>query len=873
MIRREAARFATIAAIAMAALWLALGIHQPFDAAAGPQRQKAFLIGVVLPRHAIPGSRISGSLVVNPDDVEQDPRLIVKRVKVSLPVDAAGKPNLEDAFVDVGYARQSGSAGFSATVPADGSQLRLALGSIDAPEQTSRVDFPVQPSAASRRGSTHGYSMLPIESDSGVMAISGPYDGDSSKTRVTLNGKPAAVVAEASDAAYFAVGKGARAGRNRVVLEQAGRVVSFDMFEPEVTIAADRTVLKEGESAKFRVTVKLQGMPADEWRAGNPSDSYDTAGAVEHARNFTPPAAGAEGVIMLTITNQSADTVTMTPADNYSVPLTRAEAERGSKVVEGEVTARSAGPFELAASLVPLLAESPGVEQPRRETTEVARTDHTPTPSGEETPVEHRDHGTTEEPIPVAPVVPLVVPRPRCCVITSITITNNFNEKVFYILNGPYREGMSPPEDQWVQAGQSRTFTGDFGECVRIKAIQNRGYDEDGNPKTGVFDDETVCCSHKNKVVGFTYTINSVEWREGNDCPQKGGGVAPPPVIPVVPRRTPTATPTRTSTPTATPTETPTETATETPTPTWTPTATETATPVVVGPPPEANECPQRRKGCAALILDFLRNEKPGHATGKAYYFPDLDEIGNELHEMGCDVDEVAPTFVDVPAEKKDDPENDEKIAAAHSHNDQQWLNVYDAMGLHRARLRAGKEIAIEMVASHGGESRQYSPCGNWASSATGALSLSRQHFHESNYADARHNVCDWFVADLSCFSGLTSRAIDELENFGTATCAKAPKIDCPLHAGWEADTSMGTSIDATRVCYGSDVQREARKLRSAIDAQIHLNSPAIGYASLAKALKAIGTSANSYYTDRGYAKDVPPEHQRKGYQGENVGK
>ena len=835
MTRTETGRSATAVAIAKTALLLVVALAHSFDAASaeGSQRRKVFLIGVVLPRRASPGSRISGSLVADPDDIAQDPRLIVKRAKLSLPVDAAGKPILEDVFVDTGYGRQPGLTGFTATVPADGSQLRVACGSGEAVERASRLDFLVQPPTA--KAIPQGYSMLPIESDSGVMAINGPYDGDKSNTRVTVNGWPAAVVAESSDAAYFAVGSRAYPGRNSVVLAQRGRAIYFDMVEPQVTITADRTTLKEGESASFKVSVELQGMPANAWRAGNPSDAYDTAGAVAHARDFTPPATGADGVIMLTIKNQSMDTVTMSPADTYSVPLTRAEIERGPKVVEGEVTAHQAGPYDLDASLVPLLAESPGVEQPGGE---IARTDHTATPGSKETPV-----------------VPLVVARPKCCVIISITITNNFSEPLFYILNGPYVGDMSPPADQWVQPGQSRTFKGDFGECVRIKAIQNEGYDKKGNPITGLFDDESVCCSRKNKALRFSYTINSVEWREGNDCPQNGGVVPPPPLVPK-PSRTPTWTPTSTATPTQTSTPTPTA------TPTTGPGPGASVTPVIVAPPPPAQvDCPQRHDGCAALIIDFMRH------IGGTYRFSDLDEMGNQLREMGCEVDEVAPAFVEVPETKEHDPENDAKIAAADRHNNDEWAKVFAAEDSHQDRLRAGKEVAIELVGYHGDPSTRYLPCGDWTESAEIGLE-SRQFFHERNYFAAAHHVCDWFVADLSCFSGLTPRAIDELENFATATCTKAPKINCPLHAAWESDIAIGTAIDTTKVCYDSDTRATSRKLRHLLEAQIPLNSRAKGYASLAQALRTFGTGENSYYTDRGYAKDVSPIMSAKATRG-----
>ena len=195
----------------MAALFFALAIGESFDAAAAAQR-KAFLVGVVLPRHAIPGSRISGSLVANPDDIAQDPRLSVERVTLTLPADNSGRPILSDAFVDTGDGRQSASARFTARVPTDGSRIRVACGDINAPERAKHLDVPVQAGSANVKASSRGYSMLPLESDSGVMAINGRYDGDSAGTQVTVNGKPAAVLAESSDASYFAVGDTAHKG-------------------------------------------------------------------------------------------------------------------------------------------------------------------------------------------------------------------------------------------------------------------------------------------------------------------------------------------------------------------------------------------------------------------------------------------------------------------------------------------------------------------------------------------------------------------------------------------------------------------------------------------------------------------------------------
>lgn len=901
----------------MAALFFALALGQSFDAAsaAAAQRRKAFLVGVVLPRHANPGSQISGRVVANPDDIAQDPRLIVEHVTLTLPADDSGKPILNDAFVDTGDGRQSAAGRITARVPADGSRIKVACGETDAPERAKHLDVPVEPPSANVKASSHGYSMLPLESDAGVMAINGPYDGDSATTQVTVNGKPAAVVAESPDAAYFTVGDTAHKGRNRVVLKQHGRAVAFDMFEAEVSIAADRTTLKEHESAHFKVTVDgLQEMPAKDWRAGNPADLYDTTSAVKNARDFTPPPTGAEGVVMLTIANRSEQIVTMTPANNYSVPLTHAELERGPKIVEGEVTADQAGVFMLDASLVPLLAEAPGVEQPggprelaRAENTPTPRSEQTPvphsgekeTPRNEETPTEHRDYGPPVVLVPGAPEVPLVAP-PKCCVITSLTVTNNEAYPVYYVINGRYQPGKAPPLDQWVQPGKSVTFKGDLGVCVRIEAFQDRGYDENGEPLTGLFDDETVCCkdlvSGKIKGKRFTYTINSVEWREWRDCPEKPPKIGAPPKIVIRPTRTPTPTRTRTPTPTVTETETPTPTATETPEiPGY------VESPVPVTPPPEAEDCPERGRGCAALVIDLFKVEldrKLNEITSdpnlsdnlkdayrKVIYHDRLDDVVKRLDEMHCKIVPSYPDFWPHPEPFTITLGNGAPLTIRPApglvqlviqHNKDEWSKVNAADQEHIDDLRKGWEIVFEIVSAHGGPRYEWGTlfsCGSWGQDFDDDGEFYRWRFHQAHYWALKYKVCDWVVYDSSCFSGLTPQAIDGLENANHQRCTGEPTVNCNQHAGYEGDLATGTS-PSTDTCIGGHTFDHFEKLTGALTMPIDKSSP-YGGAILDDLANVLGATPRtpphyryrpSYYRDKGYNGDrpPPPEHPRK---------
>jgi hypothetical protein len=732
--------------------------------------------------------------------------------------------------------------------------------------------------------------MQPIVPDSGVSVVHGRFDGDSGNTALSVNGVVATIVAESSAEAYYSLPSGTAEGRNRVVLKQDGKTFNWDVFQPDVEISADRNTLRERESTNFKVTVDaLEQMPKSDWRRGNPSDLYDTESAARGAASE----GDAAGVIMLMVKNDSQDTVSMSPADTFSIPLTHDELSRGPKETDGTVTAREAGGFQIEASLVPLLADVPGTEVPTpgehpRESG-IARSDHTPTPHGERTPVEHRDHRPPEEPVPVAPVVPLVVAPPRCCVITSITITNNFSEPVFYILNGPYVGGMSPPDDQWVQPGQSRTYKGNFGECVQIKAIQNEGYDKNGNPRTGDFDHERVCCKDKakGKLLTFSYTINSVELREGNDCPGKVP-VAPPPVIPPIER---TATPTRTRTPTPTPTATQTATPTATPTPTVTITPTPTPTPQI-GVPPEAAECPQRHMGCAALVIDFSENTHWFEAS-----FGDLED---KLEALNCRVDSAAPEFwiydtyvvqrLGVKLYTYETSEEQKNAAAAH--NAQEWRKVWDAIERHERRLGHGAEIAIELVHAHGspgvpgisGETKMRpaaSKCGSWGTDFyTGPVEIyhpfSRAVFLTNTYQKTKDKVCDWFVYDGSCFSGQTPMAIDQLENMGKATCAAASVVNCPLHAGYSGDAAGSTGV-SNEYTWSPTLFVNIVELGQVLDRTETVKF--FGHPRLAKMLQqwVLGTggmgtgSSQAYYTDQGYHGDRPPpeRHPHKGYGGD----
>jgi hypothetical protein len=830
--------------------------------------RRAVLVGVVLPRHANPGERISGSLVSHPNDYKSIPGLIVEPVEMELPVDETGKPKLDDAFVDTGNGRSRGARRFTATVPSDGSPLELTCGSSETARK-ARFDF--EPRSGTQKNA--GYTMQPIAPDSGVSVIHGNFDGDSDRTDIRVNDTRAKVVAESLAAAFYSIPSSSVNGRNRVTLTQDGRTFSWDMYQPDVEIGAAKTTLEQDESTNFNVTVNLEGLPAKDWQPGNPSDLYDTTHALASARELGRKS---NGLIVVTVKNKSRDTVSLSPADRFSVPFTNDDRTNGSKEIDGTVTAKRAGGFEIDASLVSMLADVPGQELPTRGERVTRNGDH----ENEREP-HHTDLVTG---VPVAAV-------PKCCVITGITLTNNFSSRAFFVLNGKYQLGMSPPPNEWVEPGQSRTFKGDFGECVRIEAFNNV-------PPDGEFVDTVVCCkdllSGKQHTGQFTYSIDSIAWREPGDCP----GAPPPPPPPLAPplkilRVTPTPTLTPTETPTATPTNTPTPTATESETPTV------SQTPIGVAPPSEEEvDCPQRGKGCAALIIDNSETH---------FWEASFKGLSDPLKALKCKVDEAYPNFwiydryvvMKVRGHVLAYSKNDEDKLEAEAHNTREWRKIHQAILAHRATLNSGTEIALEFINAHGspgapgeiGESKASGPrCGRWSTDyytgppenlPTNFWDRDRSWFHTADHGALFRNTCDWFAYDASCFSGQTPMAIDELENNQPASCSGRDAISCLLHGGYEADLAGGVQISTLPGMNGT-IKLRAGQLESLLRSEVFrmginaMTSKPTSYEPLAAALRdwltgekfILGGAAASYYTDKGYHGDQPPppEHPHEGY-------
>ncbi len=299
----------------------------------------------------------------------------------------------------------------------------------------------------------------------------------------------------------------------------------------------------------------------------------------------------------------------------------------------------------------------------------------------------------------------------------------------------------------------------------------------------------------------------------------------------------------------------------------------------------EKADCPQRHDPCAALIIDLKKDD---------WRFPTFETISQKLRRIYCEVDYVAPEFKVVPKSyligftvkgieigKRVNPDPAE-VEAAKNHNEAEWDKVWAAIGRHRAKLQGGLEVGIEMVNAHGtcsdllsnkcdDEEERRGHCGVLVPYHWTGHQIDRCDFHAKNYEAADKHVCDWVVVDFSCYSGLTPKVVDELENHASATCAVPSAINCPIHAGWEADLALSDSTANSPISNYSEWY-ERSSIEGPIDDEVRVWvrrgfwGDLIDYHRMVEKWRENAKSLNGYYSDHGYAKDKPPAHAHSGY-------
>ncbi len=811
---------------------------RPLRTAASPVAGSVVL-GLVTPADAGAGETFSGSVVADPTSYQNIPGLTVTTVAMPRPPDGDATTLLHELVVEDGTGQPCDADGPIMFAAKGTRHLRLV--SPDAPDSPVAVRVP--PATAAAEPPTSSFSTLPVCQRDGVQVVRGPFDGDGTDTAISVSGRAAHVVAESPCAAYYRMPPGVPAGINRVEVENGGRVARMAVVVLTLAMNADRLELKKGESTNFQVVVDGgQYIPDVIWeRGGGLPPATSLEGVRKLAPDFRPPAAGGPGSMLLVLENASPETVTMDKAKGnvIELKLDRSSFKLGPYRYAGVLHSTRTGRFTVNGVLTAFFSEhdcqpSPPAETRRSFDTSLATGMKERAAQWRELAEQARESAATAT-------------DPRDKKMWEDTAQNE--EEQATRLEDEARASKDQaskaaptlePSAAPTPSERDRLVADDLhksSEFWRKQAEKARGWAREAtDPKARKYweDEAKWNDSMAKRREDLATTL------DGNPPPAPPVPVAPPTVPVIAYEPTPVAIthPTRTPVP----------------------------------------ECPQRAQpghlACIALIIDFSKD---------VWYEFDVEKVARLAGAAGCETDYVAPSFRVVPKKIKVtvvdssgvldeitiDPDPPQ-TAAAEQHNAAQWVTINTAIANHRARVAKGVELAMEIVDGHGWPATYM--CGSFEGAFWSGQTLWRDEFHRGNYKAVNKNVCAWFVADLSCFGGLTPKAVDELDNTGAAKCLAGPTIECQLHAGWEADVAMSSAL-STEECMNGSVGWQRGYIQDALsdEASRQLRQFNAGlfsgdYSSLVKALHGAVDSATSHYSDHGYANDNPPVHTRAGY-------
>ena len=753
--------------------------------------------GVLLPQNVGIGEQASGSIVLNPNDWQNVAGIRV--IPFQLPNSSANAaPNLSDYLVEINPGQSFPASGaFSFKVEQNLKLMIKSAGASKAQPVTLNIPFP----SAAITAPPQGFTTSPIAMGGLMQTIRGPFQGDASNASVLLNNLAAPIIAESQSSLFYLAPENTPAGSADVLVKDKDRKTHFTVAVLSLQMSADKLNLLKGESTAFHVLVKgAESLPPESWWGGE-AQGGDVDTLHKLLPNFHPPTGLDRGYLVLIIENLSSNVVM---SGGQKIALTFTYPQSGKYGYDGTLTATKAGGFVVNGTLIPFLRKQPGTG---------ASTDGTATSSDSQTATALRDKAQQLR-----------------------THSDTLRQQNSGNTDSRVRKKI---EDEIAQDNSNADKLDQLAydlEKASINAANGQG-------------SSTISELRKDA----SNQLNNPVLQAKNDEPQ----------VPAKPGNTPEhpGTTSKPNTPGTTekPQETPhTPTTPEIPkTPTSTPQTPDNST--TNKKKEEKNDCPQRGKGCVALVIDF--------SADYSFEF-DMSTVSKKLSDAGCDTDYIAPKFKDVPKESLFSTPTAAEIKAAQDHNQAQWDSVNDAEKKHREKVAKGVEIAIEITNGHGGEAAPGLPCGDVEPNDWRGSYLRRDDFHQGNYKAANKNVCSWFTADLTCYGGLTPKVVDELENLTTATCKAASTIACGNHAGWEADGSM-SSAKSTDTCTNGSVWWQSGYVKEALDAEIKRRAAGQNkdYSTLIQALNSSTVkSTTARYTDHGYAKDHPPVHARGGY-------
>jgi hypothetical protein len=238
------------------------------------------VVGVVLPSRLRPGSRVSGSIVTDPDLYETEPGLMI--VRMTVPFESAGEAaTLKGWRVEAaGSAPQPADGPFTLTLPSTGGEFTITLRQDGEPSHSVSQVVKIPPTPVHQKSMpAQGYQSSPLCLLRSVCVVGGKFSGDSTKTFASFDSVPVPIVAESEEAAFVEVTHWVIRGESTLILAEGAKVVALPVAIAEFNLHPNHETLPAGGTMLvFANLDSAQEMPEELWLTGTyPQDSLEKA--------------------------------------------------------------------------------------------------------------------------------------------------------------------------------------------------------------------------------------------------------------------------------------------------------------------------------------------------------------------------------------------------------------------------------------------------------------------------------------------------------------------------------------------------------------------------------------------------------------------
>jgi hypothetical protein len=248
--------------------------------------------GIILPAQFRRGERISGIVVENPDAYDGLPELRVTRIRVPFESGGEGSRLQGWTFEAPGEEPRRADGTVTLVVPKSG-PLTVTIRQADVPAHfvSQKLDFERAAGANKGTASSHSFEAAALCMKGSLCTVSGPFGGDSRRTFVAFEDRPAVIVAESTSTAYISVPALTEAGPRPLIIEESpgagsadgsaegSKVIALPVVVGRLSIRNNGREVQSGETViTFPTLEGLSGLPDGAWQTDKfPAEDFERA--------------------------------------------------------------------------------------------------------------------------------------------------------------------------------------------------------------------------------------------------------------------------------------------------------------------------------------------------------------------------------------------------------------------------------------------------------------------------------------------------------------------------------------------------------------------------------------------------------------------